>query len=262
MSDKNKIIKCKSCNKDIEREIYLLNLQVCPYCNNHSYIGCRERIQITTDENSFAEQNGNLSSVDLLEFFDLKSYPERLKEAKVKTSLSSAIITGEAKIDGDEVAIGVMDFSFMGGSMGSVVGEKIKNLADLSIEKNIPLILFSASGGARMQEGIISLMQMAKTVSSVRRVMEKKIPYISVITHPTTGGVSASFSTVADIIIAEPGALFCFAGPRVVKQTIKEDMPPDFGMSERNLKNGQVDMIINRGDMKETLSRLIRLFKG
>jgi len=262
MSDKNKIIKCKSCKKDTEREIYLLNLQVCPYCNNHSYIGCRERIQITTDENSFAEQNGNLSSVDLLEFFDLKSYPERLKEAKVKTSLSSAIITGEAKIDGDEVAIGVMDFSFMGGSMGSVVGEKIKNLANLSIEKNIPLILFSASGGARMQEGIVSLMQMAKTVSSVRRVMEKKIPYISVITHPTTGGVSASFSTVADIVIAEPGALFCFAGPRVVKQTIKKDMPLDFGMSERNLKNGQVDMVINRGEMKETLSKLIRLFKG
>ena len=262
MTDKNKIIKCKSCNKDIEREIYLLNLQVCPYCNNHSYISCRERIQITTDENSFTEQNGNLSSVDLLKFFDLKSYPDRLKEAKLKTSLSSAIIIGEAKINGYEVAVGVMDFSFMGGSMGSVVGEKIKNLADLSIEKNVPLILFSASGGARMQEGIISLMQMAKTVSSVRRVMEKKIPYISVITHPTTGGVSASFSTVADIIIAEPGALFCFAGPRVVKQTIKKDMPADFGMSERNLKNGQVDMVINRGEMKETLSKLIRLFKG
>jgi len=171
MTDKNKIIKCKSCNKDIEREIYFLNLQVCPYCNNHPYISCRERIQITTDENSFTEQNGNLSSVDVLKFYDLKSYPDRLKEAKLKTSLSSAIIIGEAKINGYEVVVGVMDFSFMGGSMGSVVGEKIKNLADLSIEKNIPLILFSASGGARMQEGIISLMQMPKTVSRVRELL-------------------------------------------------------------------------------------------
>jgi len=262
MTSNNKKIKCRSCNKDIEREVYLLNLWICPYCNDHSYIGCRERVQITTDENSFVEQDSNLSSVDFLKFYDLKSYPERIKKARLKASLNDAIITGEARIDGFEAALGVMDFSFMGGSMGSVVGEKIKNLSDLSIEKNIPLILFSASGGARMQEGIVSLMQMAKTVSSVRRVMERKIPYISVITHPTTGGVSASFSTVADIIIAEPGALFCFAGPRVVKQTIKEEIPPDFGMSERNLKNGQVDMIINRGEMKETLAKLIRLFKG
>ena len=262
MTVKDKIIKCQSCNRDIERDVYLLNLWVCPYCNDHSYIGCRERVQITTDENSFMEQDSNLSSIDFLKFYDLKSYPERLKEARVKTGLNDAIITGEARIDGHKTALGVMDFSFMGGSMGSVVGEKIKNLADLSIERNIPLILFSASGGARMQEGIVSLMQMAKTVSSVRRVMEKQVPYISVITNPTTGGVSASFSSVADVIIAEPGALFCFAGPRVVKQTIKKEMPPDFGMSERNLKNGQVDMIINRGEMKETLAKLIRLFKG
>ncbi|MCD4670219.1 MAG: acetyl-CoA carboxylase, carboxyltransferase subunit beta [Actinomycetia bacterium] len=262
MTGNNKTIKCKSCNKDIEREVYLLNHRVCPYCNDHSSIGCRERIQITTDENSFLEQDSNLNSVDFLKFYDLKSYPERLKEARLKTGLNSAIITGEARIDGYKAALGVMDFSFMGGSMGSVVGEKIKNLSDLSIEKNIPLILFSASGGARMQEGIVSLMQMAKTVSSITRVMERKIPYISVIAHPTTGGVSASFSTIADIIIAEPGALFCFAGPRVVKQTIKEEMPEDFGLSERNLKNGQVDMIVNRGEMKETLARLLRLFKG
>ena len=255
-------IECKKCSKDIENDVFIMNLQVCPYCNHHAYIGARDRIQFTVDENSFKEIDQDIRSTDFLKFFDLKSYSGRLKAARLKTSLNEAIITGEAKIDGSDVALGVMDFSFMGGSMGSVVGEKIKNLANLSIEKNIPLILFSASGGARMQEGIVSLMQMAKTVSSVRRVMEKKIPYISVVTHPTTGGVSASFSTVADIIIAEPGALFCFAGPRVVKQTIKKDMPPDFGMSERNLKNGQVDMVINRGEMKETLSKLIRLFKG
>lgn len=262
MISKKKKIKCRSCNKDIEREVYLLNHRVCPYCNEHFSISCRDRVQIITDENSFIEQDINLSSIDLLKFYDLKSYSDRLKEARLKTSLNSAIITGEARIDGHKTALGIMDFSFMGGSMGSVVGEKIKNLSDLSIEKNIPLILFSSSGGARMQEGIVSLMQMAKTVSSIRRVMERKIPYISVITHPTTGGVSASFSTIADIIIAEPGVLFCFAGPRVVEQTIKENMPEDFGLSERNLKNGQVDMIINRGEIKKTLARLIRLFKG
>jgi len=262
MSNDKKKIKCRSCNKNIERELYLLNYQVCPYCNDHAYISCRERVQIITDENSFIEQDIDLNSTDLLRFYDLKSYPQRLKEARLKTSLNGAIITGEAKVDGHKAAIGVMDFGFMGGSMGSVVGEKIKNLSDLSINKNIPLLLFSSSGGARMQEGIVSLMQMAKTVSSVRRVMEKNIPYISIITHPTTGGVSASFSTIADIIITEPGVLFCFAGPRVVEQTIKEDMPEDFGLAGRNLKNGQVDMIINRGEMKKTLARLLRLFKG
>ena len=218
------------------------------------------RIQVTVDKDSFIELDGNMASVDFLNFYDLKTYPDRLHEAMEKTGLNEAIITGEARIGGNGAAIGVMDFSFMGGSMGSVVGEKIKNLCNLSIEKNIPLIIFSASGGARMQEGIISLMQMAKTVSSVRRVMERKIPYISIITHPTTGGVSASFSTVADIIIAEPKALFCFAGPRIVKQTMKKEIPDDFGLSERNLLNGQIDMIIDRKKMRENLLKILRLF--
>lgn len=252
--------KCRSCNKNIKQEVFIDNLKVCPYCNNHEYISCRERIDITADKDSFMELDANMVSVDVLRFYDLKTYPDRLKEAREKTGLNEAIITGEARIENDSVAIGVMDFSFMGGSMGSVVGEKIKNLADLSIKKNMPLIIFSASGGARMQEGIVSLMQMAKTVSSVRRVMEKNIPYISVITHPTTGGVSASFSTVADIIIAEPKALFCFAGPRIVKQTMKKKIPDDFGLSERNLINGQIDIIVSRKQMRDKLSKLIRLF--
>ena len=145
--------------------------------------------------------------------------------------------------------------------MGSVVGEKIKILSNYCIEKNIPLVIFCASGGARMQEGVISLMQMAKTVSSVNRVKENKIPYITIIANPTSGGISASFATIADIIIAEPEALFCFAGPRVVKQTIKKNLPPDFGTSERNFKNGQVDMIVNRSDIKDTLTNLLKLFK-
>jgi len=252
--------KCRSCNKNIKEKVFIENLRICPYCNNHEYIGCRERIDITVDQDSFSELDRDMVSVDFLKFYDLKPYSHRLEEAMQKTGLTEAIITGRALLSGREIAIGVMDFSFMGGSMGSVVGEKIKNLCDLSIEDDIPLIIFSASGGARMQEGIVSLMQMAKTVSSVSRVMEKKTPYISVITHPTTGGVSASFATAADIIIAEPGSLFCFAGPRIVKQTMKKQIPEDFGLSERNMANGQIDMITDRKKMRDTLSRILRLF--
>jgi acetyl-CoA carboxylase carboxyl transferase subunit beta len=262
MVDKSKKYKCEACGKDIGQEVFIKNLNVCPYCGHHVYIGCRRRLDITVDEDSFEEMDSNMRSVDFLKFQDLKRYNQRLAEASEKTGLNEAIITGEARIDGYGAAIGIMDFGFMGGSMGSVVGEKIKNLCNRSIEKSIPLIIFSSSGGARMQEGIISLMQMAKTVSSIGRVMARNIPYISVITNPTTGGVSASFSTIADIIIAEPGALFCFAGPRVVRQTMKKDIPDDFGLSERNLANGQVDMIVKRSDMKETLARLIRLIRG
>lgn len=255
-------IKCKKCNKDIEKDVFLMNLRVCPYCNYHAFTSARDRIQITVDENSFKEIDQDIRSIDFLKFFDLKSYNGRLKEARIKTNLNEAIITGEAKIDGNEVAMGVMDFGFMGGSMGSVVGEKIKNLCDFSIERNMPLIIFGSSGGARMQEGILSLMQMAKTVSSVTRVREKKIPFFMIVSHPTSGGVSASFVMVADIIIAEPGSLFCFAGPRVVKQTIKKELPKDFGQAERNLKNGQIDMIVNRIEIKDTLVKLLHLFKG
>lgn len=256
-----KKIKCTSCSKNIENEIFILNYWVCPYCNHHHYVNTRDRLQITIDENSFAELGENINSVDFLNFYDLKSYSVRLREAKLKTSLTEAILAGEAKLKGHDIALGIMDFSFMGGSMGSVVGERIKLLSDRCIEKRIPLIIFCTSGGARMQEGIVSLMQMAKTVSSVNRVKENRIPFIAVITNPTSGGVSASFATIADVIIAEPDALFCFAGPRVVKQTIKKNLPADFGSSERNLKNGQVDMIINRGELRETLAKLLSLLK-
>lgn len=256
-----KKVKCSNCSKNIENEIFILNYWVCPYCNYHNYVNTRDRLQITIDESSFTELGKNINSVDFLNFYDLKSYSVRLRDAKLKTSLTEAILTGEAKIDGHDVALGIMDFSFMGGSMGSVVGEKIRLLSDCCIEKRIPLIIFCTSGGARMQEGIVSLMQMAKTVSSINRVRENKILFITVITNPTSGGVSASFATIADIIIAEPNTLFCFAGPRVVKQTIKKNLPSDFGNSERNLKNGQVDMIINRVELKGTLAKLLRLFK-
>jgi acetyl-CoA carboxylase carboxyl transferase subunit beta len=255
-------VKCKNCNKDIENEIFVLNLWVCPYCNYHHCIDVRDRLQITVDNNSFTELAKNINSVDFLNFYDVKSYDVRLKETKLKTSLDEAIMIGGARIEGNDIALGIMDFGFMGGSMGSVVGEKIKILSNYSIEKNIPLLIFCTSGGARMQEGVMSLMQMAKTVSCINRVKENRIPYITVITNPTSGGVSASFATIADIIIAEPNALFCFAGPRVIKQTIKKNPPPDFGSAERNLKNGQVDMIVNRSDLRGTLANLLRLFKG
>jgi acetyl-CoA carboxylase carboxyl transferase subunit beta len=255
-------IKCKKCNKDIDPDGFLTGLNVCPNCGYHHYIGARERIQITFDEGSFNEMAQDLNSVDFLDFYDLKSYEVRLKEARLKSGLNEAVIVGNARIDGFPTSLGVMDFNFMGGSMGSVVGEKIKIIADYSITNKLPLIMICASGGARMQEGIMSLMQMAKTVSCINRLRENKVPYICLITNPTTGGVSASFATVADIIISEPGTLFCFAGPRVVGQTIKKAVPPDFGSAERNLKNGQLDMIVERKDVKGILARLLKLFKN
>ena len=199
--------------------------------------------------------------MDFLGFHDTKSYKTRIHEARMKSGIDEAIIVGQASIDGNDISIGVMDFKFMGGSMGSVVGERIKLLADNSIEKKIPLIIFSASGGARMQEGILSLMQMAKTVSAINRLSQQRLPFFSILTDPTTGGVSASFSTVADIIISEPGVLFCFAGPRVIKQTIRKDLPGDFGLPERIIEKGHIDMIVHRKDLRGTLSRLLMLFK-
>jgi acetyl-CoA carboxylase carboxyl transferase subunit beta len=218
------------------------------------------RINLITDEGTFNEICADIKPVDFLDFTDTKSYKERIRESEEKSQVTEAIVTGHAKIGGFEAALGIMDFSYMGGSMGSVVGEKITRLSKFSIEKRMPFILVCSSGGARMQEGIISLMQMAKTVSAVNKLKESLIPYISIITNPTTGGVSASFATIADIIIAEPEALFCFAGPRVVKQTIKKELPPDFGLSERNLKNGQIDMIVNRKDLKNIIMKLLKIF--
>lgn len=255
-------IKCDNCKKSIERDKFTLNLKVCPHCGYHSYINARDRIRIAVDEGSFSEIGSNITSVDFLYFYDLRSYSVRLKESKLKSGLEEAIIIGEAKISGFKIALGVMDFSFMGGSMGSVVGEKIKIIVNHSIQKKIPLVIFCASGGARMQEGIMSLMQMAKAVSCINRLRESKLPYFCVVTNPTSGGVSASFATTADVIIAEPGALFCFAGPRVVEQTIKKELPEDFGTSERNLRNGQIDMIVTRHELREKLATLLRLFVG
>ncbi len=254
-------ITCKNCKKETSQKRYIEDLYVCHHCGFHGYISARERLAVTVDKGSFIEIAADLNSRDFLNFHDIKSYGERLEEARGKSKVDEAIIVGSAALNNYRIAIGIMDFSFMGGSMGSVVGEKVKVLADYSIENRIPLIIFSASGGARMQEGIMSLMQMAKTVSSIHRVKEARIPYFCVITNPTTGGVSASFTTVADIIISEPDALFCFAGPRVVQQTIKKKIPEDFGLPERNFKNGQVDMIIPRKEIRKILGRLLSLFE-
>ncbi|MCL4416370.1 MAG: acetyl-CoA carboxylase, carboxyltransferase subunit beta [Actinobacteria bacterium] len=254
--------KCEICGKDVDLDLFLKDFKVCPFCSHHYMLDVKTRINLIADTDSFNEIAGNLKSIDFLNFTDTKSYSDRIAECEQKTGISEAIITGSARIGGYNVCLGVMDFSFMGGSMGSVVGEKVKRLADFAVSNKFPLILVCTSGGARMQEGIISLMQMAKTVSAINRAKDSGVPYISVISNPTTGGVSASFATAADIIIAEPQALFCFAGPRVVKQTIKKELPPDFGLSERNLKNGQIDMIVNRKDLKKTLIKILKLFSG
>ncbi len=254
-------LECRNCKKKISEEKFMSNLWICPFCGYHSYVSARDRIQITTDDNSFVELGNSIHSVDFLNFYDIKPYSTKLKEAKLKSSLEDAIMVGKAKIKNCNIALGVMDFSFIGGSMGSAIGEKIKIITDYSIEKKVPLVIFCASGGARMQEGAMSLMQMAKTVSCINRIRENKIPYFCIVTNPTSGGVSASFATIADIIISEPGALFCFAGPRVVKQTIKKSVPSDFGTSERGLKNGQVDIIVSRNDIRDTIAKLLKLFK-
>jgi acetyl-CoA carboxylase carboxyl transferase subunit beta len=252
--------KCDVCGKLSDMDVFLRDFKVCPFCRHHYLLDSASRIRLLADEGSFREICTDIRTIDFLNFTDTKSYKDRIAESEEKSGIKEAIVTGYAVIGGFGAALGVLDFSYMGGSMGSVVGEKIKQLSLLSIEKRIPLIIVCASGGARMQEGIISLMQMAKTVSAVNKVKESVIPYISVITNPTTGGVSASFATTADIIISEPEALFCFAGPRVVKQTLKKELPPDFGLAERNLKNGQIDMITDRKDLKGVITKLLKIF--
>ncbi|MGB9613744.1 MAG: acetyl-CoA carboxylase, carboxyltransferase subunit beta, partial [Candidatus Margulisiibacteriota bacterium] len=212
-------VKCYKCNSAIYAKDLEANLKVCPKCNYHFKLTAAERIKQITENNSFKEINDNLTSVNFLGFKDTKDYSERIKESMFKSGLKEAIVTGFAKIGKHEVSLGVMDFSFMGGSMGSVVGEKFTLLVEAALEKKVPVIVISTSGGARMQESIMSLMQMAKTAAALGRLRENRIPYISILTDPTTGGVSASYAMLGDINIAEPGALIGFAGPRVIEQT-------------------------------------------
>ncbi|WP_432822264.1 acetyl-CoA carboxylase, carboxyltransferase subunit beta [Trichloromonas sp.] len=251
--------KCKNCNEIIYTKEVERNLNVCPKCDYHFRISARERISLIIDQGTFAEMDSAMESVDFLDFKDSKRYKDRIKAA-VKKSSSDAVICGKGTIEGMPVAIAVFDFGFMGGSMGSVVGEKITRAIELGLEKRCPVIIFSSSGGARMQESILSLMQMAKTSAALAKLKKAGLPFISVLTDPTTGGVTASFAMLGDINMAEPKALIGFAGPRVIEQTIRQTLPEGFQRSEYLLEHGMVDMIVPRKEMKQQLSRILRIF--
>jgi acetyl-CoA carboxylase carboxyl transferase beta subunit len=249
--------KCHSHYRDDELEAALW---VCAHCGHHFPMRARARIVSLADDGSFAEEAAELRSDDPLDFFDLRPYGERLAEAELNTGLGEAIVIGRATLDGNPCELAVMDFAFMGGSMGSAVGEKFSRACDGAAERGLPLVSVSASGGARMQEGILALMQLPKTIAAVADLHDAGSPYVSVLAHPTTGGVLASFASLGDVLVAEPGALMSFAGPRVVQQTTREKLPDDFGRAEANLRFGHVDAIVPRPELKPYLARLLRLF--
>jgi acetyl-CoA carboxylase carboxyl transferase subunit beta len=252
-------IKCPQCNEVLYSKEVSKNLKVCTRCNYHFRINARERLDLLIDQGSFVEYDKNLKSVDPLNFKDVKRYKDRLEESEKKTGLKDAIITGEGTIDGHRAVIGVMDFDFMGGSMGSVVGEKVTRAVERATQKKLPLIIVSSSGGARMQESILSLMQMAKTSAALTRLHEERLPYISVLADPTTAGVAASFAMLGDINIAERNALIGFTGPRVIEQTLKIKLPEGFQQADFQLQHGMVDMVVDRKDMKKVLAKILRL---
>ncbi len=252
--------KCPSCSELIFKKQLEDNFYCCPKCNYHFRIGSKEYISILFDEGSFEETNINIRSADPLNFVDSKPYTERLQTNYENTGLNDALTTGTGKINNISVSFGCMNFSFIGGSMGSVVGEKFFRTAKYSIEKNIPFIIISATGGARMQEAALSLMQMAKTSAVLTELAEAKIPFISILTDPTTGGISASFGMLGDLNIAEPGALIGFAGPRVIEQTIKKKLPSDFQKAEFVLEHGFIDSIVSRNELKSTLTKMLSWF--
>ena len=253
---------CPACKQLLSPEELETNLYVCPRCGNHFRVGARERIAQLADSGTWSEIAGNLRPADPLEFFDLRPYPERIEEAEYGTGLAEAMLAGTCRIHKMDVVLAVMDFDFLGGSMGSVVGEKFWRAVETAIESRYPLVVVCASGGARMQEGILSLLQMAKTTCAVELLGEATVPFVTVLTHPTTGGVMASFATLADVIVSEPGALLCFSGPRVIEQTIKEKLPEDFGRAESNLDHGQIDMIVPRPELKDRLVQILGMLEG
>ena len=254
-------IKCPKCENHIFKEDWFNNLNVCPKCNFHSKIPAYERIGLVLDSGTFEEINISIYPADPLGFVDAKeSYKDKVAKTRKKTGLNEAIVTGTGEINGIKVVVAVMDFRFMGGSLGSGTGEKILQASNYSYDKKIPFIIFSASGGARMHEGILSLMQMAKTCAGIARLDERKVPFISVLTDPTTGGVSASYAMVGDVNIAEPGALIGFAGRRVIETTIKQKLPDDFQTSEYLLEHGFIDFIANRSKMKNKLYEVLSFY--
>ncbi len=254
-------IKCKSCHslmyyKEVENQNY-----VCPKCGYHIRIGVKERLKMLADEDTFVEYDESLEPVDPLKFVDKKSYKKRLEEAYTKTGRKSSVVSGECKMNGVAVQLVIFDFAFMGGSLGSVEGEKIVRACERAIEKKQGLIILSASGGARMQESTFALLQMSKTSAALAKLSNHGLLFISVLTDPTMGGVSASFANLGDIIIAEPGALVGFAGQRVIEQTIGSELPDGFQRAEFLLEHGSIDMIVNRNELKKTLSDMLTLLK-
>jgi acetyl-CoA carboxylase carboxyl transferase subunit beta len=254
--------RCKACAEELAPGELAGNLEVCPHCGHHYPVAGPERIMQLVDPGTWEELAADLRPADPLDFFDVRPYVERLDEAQLDTGLSEAFLAGACCIGGRRAALGVLDFRFLGGSMGSVVGERFVRLIYRAIEDGRPVVVISASGGARMQEGILSLMQMPKTVVAIEMLAERGLPYVSVLTNPTTGGVLASFATLADVVLAEPGSLLCFTGPRVIEQTTKEKLPADFGRAESNLARGQIDRIVPRPELKDTLVALLGLLEG
>ena len=252
--------KCPKCNETSTMKEFRENFYKCPKCDNHTRIGSREYFKLIFDENSFEILFEEVVSKDTLKFSDTKAYPDRLVEAFKKTGLTDAISVAEGKVNGKSLVIACMDFSFIGGSMGSVVGERISRGIQQSLKTRTPFMIISKSGGARMMESAFSLMQMAKTSAQLTRLAKAGIPYFSLMTDPTTGGVTASFAMLGDINMSEPGALIGFAGPRVIRETIKRDLPEGFQSAEFLMDKGFVDFIVNRKDLKDTISDLIHLF--
>jgi len=254
--------KCPNCKKALHSADLTENKYVCHYCDFHISVGSKEYFQVLFDDNQFTELFPNLTSGDPLNFNDSKPYTERLVDSIAKTGLNDAIRAAHGKIEGEDLVVACMDFTFIGGSMGSVVGEKIARSIDYSIKHNIPFMMISKSGGARMMEAAFSLMQMAKTSAKLALLSQAKIPYISLLTDPTTGGVTASYAMLGDINIAEPGALIGFAGPRVIKETIKKDLPKGFQTAEFVLEHGFLDFIVDRRGMKAKVAKFIRMLKN
>ena len=249
--------KCPSCGEVIHNLALSENLQVCPKCEHHFNLGSRERIESILDADSFEEHDPSMSSVDPLGFKGVTTYADRLQSYKQKTGLVDAVTTGAGKINGRPVGLGVMDFNFLAATMGSVVGEKITRIIEFSTKNKLPVILVCASGGARMYEGMLSLMQMAKTSGALALHAQAKLPYITVLTNPTTAGVMASYASLGDVIIAEPKAMIGFAGPRVIRETTHQTLPPDFQTAEFLEKHGLVDLIVHRQKMRQTLGDLL-----
>jgi acetyl-CoA carboxylase carboxyl transferase subunit beta len=254
--------KCPNCKKALHSADLIENKYVCHYCDYHLRVGSKEYFQVLFDDNQFTELFAGLKSTDPLNFTDSKPYTERLVDSIQKTGLNDAIRSAHGKIEGEEIVIACMDFAFIGGSMGSVVGEKIARSIDYSIKHRVPFLMISKSGGARMMEAAFSLMQMAKTSAKLALLSQAKVPYISLLTDPTTGGVTASYAMLGDLNIAEPGALIGFAGPRVIKETIKKDLPKGFQTSEFVLEHGFLDFIVDRRAMKAKLATFLKMMNN